>query len=389
MYSRCKGIYTFVAFFLEEIMNKKYWKPLLILLLLLPLFSTPAKAQAMRRIMDANQRAVNVPEKIDRIICSGPGCLRLITYFNAQDLVVAVDDIETRKRRFDARPYAIANPQFKKLPVFGQFRGHDDPEKILGLKRFPQVIFKTYATMGYDPVELEKKTGIPVVVLEYGDLGKDREKFFNALTIIGKALHKESRAKELIRFFNQQISELETRTRDITQKKSCFVGGIAFKGPHGFQSTEPTYPPFQFISAENIAAAGSMSGKNIRHSNFSKEKILEADPDILFLDLSTLQMGTGHGGLHELKTDPVYQELSAVKNKKTYCVLPYNWYTQNFGSILADAWYIGKVLYPERFKDVEPRKKADDIYEFLVSKPVFNSMNFLFQNMVFQPVVFD
>jgi hypothetical protein len=45
-------------------MNKKYWKPILILLLLLPLFSTPAKARAMRRIMDTNQRTVNVPEKI-------------------------------------------------------------------------------------------------------------------------------------------------------------------------------------------------------------------------------------------------------------------------------------------------------------------------------------
>lgn len=368
-------------------MANKCWTPLFILFLLLPLFSLPVSAQAMRHIRDAHNRAVDVPDNIQRIICSGSGCLRLITYFNAQHLVVAVDDIEKRKRKFDARPYALANPQFKTLPVFGQFRGHDDPEKILGLKRFPQVIFKTYATMGYDPVELEKKTGIPVVVLEYGDLGKNRDKFFNALNIIGAVLQKEARAKELIGFFNRQISELEGRTRDIKQKKSCFVGGIAFKGPHGFQSTEPTYPPFQFINAENIAATGSRHGKSIRHSQYSKEKLLEADPDVLFLDLSTLQMGKDHGGLHELKNDPVYQSLSAVKKKKTYGVLPYNWYTQNFGSILADAWYIGKVLYPERFSDVDPKKKADEIYTFLVATPVFNTMDGKFQNMVFEPVI--
>lgn len=129
-----------------------------------------------------------------------------------------------------------------------------------------------------------------------------------------------------------------------------------------------------------------MTGKNFRHSNFSKEKILQADPDILFLDLSTLQMGEGHGGLHELKNDPVYKGLTAVNANKVYGVLPYNWYTQNYGSILADAWYIGTILYPDRFADIDPKKKADEIYEFLVSKPVFNSMNSLFQDMVFQPV---
>lgn len=97
-------------------------------------------------------------------------------------------------------------------------------------------------------------------------------------------------------------------------------------------------------------------------------------------------MGEGHGGLHELKNDPVYKGLTAVKTNKVYGVLPYNWYTQNFGSILADAWYIGKILYPEKFVAIDPGKKADDIYKFLVSKPVFDSMNSLFKDMVFQPV---
>ena len=96
--------------------------------------------------------------------------------------------------------------------------------------------------------------------------------------------------------------------------------------------------------------------------------------------------GENHGGLHELKNDPVYQGLTAVEEKRVYGILPYNWYTQNFGPILADAWYIGKVLYPDRFAGINPEKKADDIYKFLVSKPVFDSMNSLFKDMVFKPI---
>lgn len=356
-----------------------------LMVLVLVFLILPAPSMAMQQVVDTQGRSLSLPETISRVICSGPGCLRLITYFQAQDLVVAVDDLETRKKSFDARPYSLANPQYKQLPVFGGFRGYDDPEKILGLDPLPQVIFKTYAGMGYDPVELQAKTGIPVVILDYGDLGAGRNRLFKSFELIGQVLNKQDRADELIAFFNRQIQELEARTAAGTDR-TCFVGGIAFKGPHGFESTEPSYPPFEFVHARNIAATPNSPGSSLRQSNFSKEKLLMEDPDILFLDLSTLQMGEGHGGLFELRHDPVYKAMTAVKTGQVYGVLPYNSYTQNFGSILADAWYIGNVIYPDQFKDIDPKKKADEIYEFLVSAPVFTQMNALFKDMAFKPV---
>ena len=356
-------------------------------LLCVGLFLIPAVFPAhAKTILDSTGKTVAVPDQISRIICSGPGALRLITYFNAQDLVVAVDDMETARKQFDARPYAIANPQYKKLPVFGEFRGNDDPEKILGLAAQPQVIFKTYAGMGYDPVELSQKTDIPVVVLGYGNLAVQRDIIYNSLRIIGQVLNREERAEALIGFFDEQIAELNRRTASVENKKTCFIGGIAHKGPHGFPSTEPNYPPFEFVNAANIANASDVKVKNLSHSSFSKEKLLEANPEVLFLDLSTLQMGDGHSGLDELKTDPVFQALDAVADGRVYGVLPYNWYSQNFGSILADAWYVGKVLYPEQFEDVDPVKKADEIYEFLLSAKVYAAMDALFRNKAFKPV---
>ena len=47
---------------------------------------------------------------------------------------------------------------------------------------------------------------------------------------------------------------------------------------------------------------------------------------------------------------------------------------QNIGTALADAYYIGKVLYPNKFADVNPEEKADKIYTFLVGKPVYKEM---------------
>ncbi|MBT7629337.1 MAG: hypothetical protein HN597_06470 [Desulfobacula sp.] len=82
--------------------EKKYLIPVFILLFLAFLTSVSV-SQPLREITDSNHRVVTIPIKIDRIICSGPGCLRLITYFGAQDRVVAVDDIETRTNKFDGK----------------------------------------------------------------------------------------------------------------------------------------------------------------------------------------------------------------------------------------------------------------------------------------------
>jgi iron complex transport system substrate-binding protein len=360
----------------------------LICAILLLLLAVPATGSA-RTVTDSNGRENDIPDKVDHVICSGSGCLRLLTYLGAQDRIVAVDDIEVRRRKFDARPYAIANPQFKKMPIFGEFRGHDNPELIMTLEPQPQVIFKTYtSSMGYDPQELQDKTGIPVVVLEYGNLGKSRPAMYRSLRIMAKVMGKEQRAEEVIKYMEGLIDDLNRRTADVPdrERSTVYLGGVAFRGPHGFQSTEPTYPPFQFVNAVNLAYDAGKAGKSLSQSDIAKEKIVEWDPDVLFLDLATLQMGDEAGGLYELRTDPAYRMLSAVKQGHVYGVLPYNWYTQNFGSILADAYFIGKVLYPDRFADVDPATKADEIYTFLVGKPVFKDMDGLFRGMAFQPV---
>lgn len=358
----------------------------LLALLLLTLLSCPAAA-SKRTIQDGTGRMVQVPTAPTRIICSGPGCLRLLTYLQGQNMVVAVDDMESGRSGFDARPYALANPQFKTLPIFGQFRGHDDPERILTLPEQPQVIFKTHPAMGHDPDELQNKTGIPVITLEYGNLGSQRNRLYQSIRTMGDVIGRRERAEAVIDFFETQIRELAMRSADIPEqdRASVFIGGVAAKGPHGFQSTEPGYPPFQFVHARNIAASGKES-KELRHADVAKEKILEWDPEVLFLDLSTLQMGDGAGGLFELKTDPAYQALTAVQKGEVHGLLPYNWYSRNYGSILANGFFIGKQLSPERFSDIDPAAKANEIYEFLVGKPVFDAMNSMFRNLAFTRV---
>lgn len=344
-----------------------------------------AKLQTVE-ITDHSIRKVIVPKEVNSILCSGSGCLRYICYLQGQEKIVAVDDIETQKSAFNARPYHLANPKFTSMPIFGEFRGYDNPELIVSLKQQPQVIFKTYSSTGYNPQELQKKTGIPVISLEYGDLTHYVDTLFASLRLMGKIINKEKRAEDCISFFKSTIDDLKKRTQSIPdgKKVSCYIGGIAFRGPHGVLSTEPGYAPFTFLSAKNVAF-NPTDGKNQKRSMIiAKEKLIEWDPEIMFIDLSTLQLTDKTSAIYQIKNDPVYKNLKAIKNNNIYAVLPYNGYTTNHGSVFANAYYIGKILFPEQFNDIEPQKKADEIFTFLVNSPVFEQLNTMFQNQVFK-----
>lgn len=328
-------------------------------------------------ITDGFGRAVTVPANPQKILCSGSGCLRYVVYLGAQDTVAGVDSQEKKTQKFEARAYAIANPRLAQLPLFGEMRGKDDPEKVVEIS--PDLVFKTgvtgqpSATSAAEADTLQDKTGIPVVAFSYGSLKTDAEKaeMFGSLRLMGKTLGKEARAEELIAYIDEVTADLEKRTKDIPadQQKTVYIGGVALSGAHGMISTEPAYPPFIWVHAKNIA-----SGSDAQHADVSREVIVDGDPAFLFIDVSTIQLDND-GAIGELKTNPAFGGLTAVKNGNVYGVLPYNFYNTNYETVLANSYFIGKVLYPDRFADVDPQQKADEIYTMFVGKPAFADIN--------------
>ena len=107
--------------------------------------SSNAQPDTTVTITDGFGRTVTVPANPTEVVCSGSGCLRYLVYLQGQDLVVGVDDIEKKDQAIEGRPYTLVyGQQFKSLPLIGEFRGNDDPEKIVGIG--PEIIFKTGST---------------------------------------------------------------------------------------------------------------------------------------------------------------------------------------------------------------------------------------------------
>ncbi|MCT8338087.1 iron ABC transporter substrate-binding protein [Methanoculleus sp. Afa-1] len=340
-------------------------------------------------ITDGFGRAVAVPSSPESVVCSGSGCLRYLVYLQGQDLVIGVDDIEKREQAIEGRPYALAHgSQFKDLPLIGEFRGKDDPEKIIGIG--PDIIFKTgstgtaYGTSAAEADKLQGRTGIPVVAFAYGSPRNDAEKaeMYTGLRVMGETLGKEDRAEEVIAYIEATVADLEARTADIpeAEQKEAYVGGVSSAGAHGIISTEPAYPPFLWVNARNAAA-----GLGTAHADVAKEALVDWDPEYLFIDVGTIQTESD-GAIGELKNDPALQGLSAAKEGRVYGVLPYNFYSANYETTLADAYFIGKTLYPDRFADIDPEEKADEIYTFFLGKPVFADLNSQYRDLGFAKI---
>jgi len=308
----------------------------------------------------------------------------MLTYLDAHDRIVAVDGIEVKGSPIDARPYAIANQQFRNYPVFGEFRGYDNPELIAGLDPRPEVILKMRSGGANDPELLQKKTNIPVVTLDYGNLTHNRELFYTNLRLMAEVVGKQQRAEEVISYIEDLISDIKARA-SVSSKITCYIGGLAQGGPHGIQSTDPSYAPFDFLGLKNVAGQGRVSDP-VSYMNISKEQIIISDPDVIFIDISTLRLGAEMNALEQLRRDPSLRGLSAVKNKQIYGLFPNFSYNQNMEVVLANAYYIGTIIYPDRFHDIDPIEKAEEISVFFNGGPSFGILNQMFGDTGFTKI---
>jgi iron complex transport system substrate-binding protein len=318
-------------------------------------------------VVDIANRSVKVPRNLSRVVAIGPGALRLISYLDSIDVVVGVEEIELSGSPV-GRDYAMAYyKEFKVLPIIGAGgpRSTPDPEKLRAVK--PQLIImsKLYADL-YDPDRLAEEVNASVLVVDYGAAGYlEIESLKKAFRILGKALNREDRAEELCRYIDYIVSDLHNRTYDIAKRPKIYIGAISYKGAQPFTSTQARFAPLILLNTQSIADSISSRAGFI---TVDFEYLVKEQPDIVFIDENNLNVV-----LDDFQKDPSkYCVLKAFKDGKVYGVLPFNWYHTNIATALADAYFIGKTIYPDRFIDVDPIAKADEIFQMFVGKRLYS-----------------
>jgi iron complex transport system substrate-binding protein len=340
----------------------------LLFVLALPACSGQRQDAPTRIVTDMLGREVALPDSVGRIVCVRAGALRLLVYMDASNRIAGREEGDKLIQR---RPYLIAHPELQAKPVVGPLMG-GDAEMILHTR--PDIIFTAYTTTA-EADDLQKKTGVPVVALECPELGipASRDTLYASFRLIGKILRKEERADSLIGYMETMIQDLGRRTAEahVARRPSVYVGGIAYGAMKDVTSTQPYYPPFLFTHADNVAA--SIDRRLVSHvkgTTVDKEQLLLWNPDVLFFDESALSLV-----YNDIKPGGVlHNHLKAVQNNAMYTMLPYNNYAINYELVFVNSWYVGKVLYPGAFADIDMEEKANEILTQFLGKPIFRAL---------------
>ncbi|NLZ38585.1 MAG: iron ABC transporter substrate-binding protein [Firmicutes bacterium] len=326
-----------------------------------PNVSTPSSGET-RIVTDVFGRQVEIPQKVETIAAIG-GAARILTYAGCADKLVGVTDMD--KQNIAAMPYSVVNAEhFAALPSVGSGGSNDVPyiEELVTLA--PDVIFglTDEATIK----NVAEKTGIPTIGI-YPE-GMFDESFYAALELIGEVMGTEERCAEVIDYLKECQADLDRRTKDIPDgvKPTVYTGAVSFRGPHGFEGTYANYPPFTAIHAKNVVDETGEKGAFI----VDLEKVTIWDPDIIFLNPVNMYLVNEHYA----KNKAFYENLKAVKNGQVYSQISYNYNWTNMEIAIADAYYAGKVIYPERFADIDPIKKADEIFTVMLGQPFYDRL---------------
>lgn len=316
-------------------------------------------------VTDLAGRSVAIPAGADSFACIGPGCLRLYCYVAEKSQLAGIEVVEKTWGQA-GRPYAMALGDVEGLAAIGP----GGPGSALDAERLlasgADVVFSTYAMEPAEIQELQDKLSIPVVALGYGEESLFSQEVDRSLELLGQITGREERAQEVVNYFAQAKADLESRAAGVQDPPTVYLGCQSYQGSHGIESTTGDSPIFDALNARNVVAEAGIQGR----VTLDKEKLLEMDPDILIIDgggLSILQ--------EDYETNPDYYEsLSAVKQGKVYLQLPFNYYGANLEIALADAYYIGTVLYPEAFTYVDPAEKFDEICQALLGIDAYETI---------------
>ena len=312
---------------------------------------------ATRTITDMLGREVEIPAEVKTIVPLG-NTPRMITYLGLADSVVGFSGMPFEEIN-PVTAYAYANKAlWADVPIVGtDAMGATDYYAEEIIKVNPDVILCSYAKELAD--EIQTKTGIPVVGVPMGTLfGEDYEE---ALRLLADVCGVPEKAEEAISFIDSCLDDLKARTADIPEEDKPSVLGAAatFKGVHGIDGVYIRYSVFDAIAANDVTADITEADDAVL---LDKEKIIEWNPEYIFLD---------SGGVGLVKEDYAeepgfYAHLSAFQGDKVYQYPSSTSYYSNVEISLVNSYYVGSVIFPEQFADVDFEEKANEIFELLL-----------------------
>lgn len=322
-----------------------------------PAAEPAAETPTTQIVVDSLGREVEVPLEVNRIVALS-NVPRMVVFLGLADKVVGYSGMEPDKVTPQTAYAYAAKDIWADVPIVGTDAGGNTdyyPEQIIAVQ--PDVILCGYAQEAAE--QLYAQTGIPVVSVALGNLFQ--EDYNEALRLIAKVCGVEDRAEEVINYINTCLEDLDARTRDIPddEKPSCLSAAATFKGAHGIEGVRVNDQVLAAVNANDVTAGQAEGEKSME---VDLEQILAWNPDFIFCDYGGVKLVQNNAA----ENLDFYAQLTAYNENQIYQYPSSTSYYSNVEIPLANSYFVGKLLYPEQFADIDVTEKANEIFKFFL-----------------------
>jgi iron complex transport system substrate-binding protein len=290
-------------------------------------------------VVDAAERRVEIPARVERIYAAGPPA-SILVFAVAPDKLIGW----TSAWRAAERPFIA--PRYADLPALGRLTGRGSTANVEVVLQAKPDFIVDYGTVSPTLASLadrvQAQTGIPYVLLD-GDFDRMGE----AILQVGRIANEEKRAESWAGYAQETVLQIKRRVAKVpaSLRPRIYYG----RGPQGLNTGLAGSVSAQFIEqlgAVNVAAElgrGSLV-------QVSVEQVLRWNPDIVV---------TIDPNFHALaRVHPSWRELPAIKEGRFYLApnLPFGWidFPPSVNRLIGLRW-LARILYPDIFpEDLRP-----------------------------------
>lgn len=313
-----------------------------------------------RTITDLDGREVTIPENVENIIAIPWPWTSIVFAVDGTDEHIA-GMAATAKKSYENCMFKILAPNLADT-------ASDYIEDAAAGGTFGNVNFEEMANVDPDLVLVYKAQSadipsyeaidVPVAIVNYGSLDQVQE----GIRLLGEILHKEDRAEQIISYHENTAEDVEKRVADVEDDDKPSVlylyNSSLMTQPIGFTAT-------MIEQAGGINAAKDVAIPEDGTNNFATidmETIYAMDPDVIIM--SNFDTFTPEDIYNNTLADADWSQLKAVKNQQVYKVPMgiYRWSQPNVEAHLYLEW-LGKILQPEAFSDVDLQADTEDFYK--------------------------
>ena len=274
----------------------------------------PEKAYYPVTITDSLGESITIEDEPKSIITLAPNITEIVYALGLGDMVVG------------RNAYSDYPEEALEVEVIGDFYSINlerivelDPDIVIASTHFEEEMQAKFQEIGVQVITLYDSTSFDGV--------------YTSIETLGKVFNVQDKASEVIDEIKNQVADVEEKVKNEEKPSVYYVVGYGQEGDYTATGDTFIHEMLTMAGGENIA-------KDVAGWTYSKETLIEKDPDVVIVKKDFYDDFIASEG---------YKELSAVKNNKVYTIdnnlLDRPGPRSGLGVI-----EIAKILHPELFK---------------------------------------